>query len=223
MTVALTAAQVQANPTITLSLANRTDLSVTVGGVTKTFAAGSKVTDALTEFGITYGTEGTYAKQTVGGTSSYVAVSSSTALADNATYEFGYYKVTAASSVHISGTVNAAGAVIGSTTAKFSTVVAIDAASKGEYVAGDTAWYVKKDASLAVTVTNVDAGATDTALGSVAITVTNATADKTASSPATDANKVTLADGDAAGAKTLTVNITSFTNDAVITFTGTAT
>ena len=223
VTVALTAAQVQANPTITLSLADRTDLSVTVGGVTKTFAAGSKITDALTEFGITYGTEGTYAKKTVGGTSNYVAVSSSTPLVDNATYEFGYYKVTAANSVHISDTVNAAGAIIGSTTAKFSTVVAIDAASKGEYVVADTAWYVKKDASLAVTVTNVDAGATATALGSVAITVTNATADKTATSPATDANKVTLADGDAAGAKTLTVNITSFTDDAVITFTGTAT
>jgi hypothetical protein len=94
VTVALTADQVKSEPTVTLTLADRTSLSVTVGGVTKTFDAGSKITDALTAFGVTYGEEGTYAKQTVGTTDTYVAVSNSTALADGATYEFGYYKVT---------------------------------------------------------------------------------------------------------------------------------
>ena len=94
VTVALTQAQVVAGATITLTLNNKTGADITVGGVTKSFAAGATWNDVYTEFNIARGAEGNWAKVTKSGTSdAWADLSSAASLVDGATYEFGYYKV----------------------------------------------------------------------------------------------------------------------------------
>lgn len=150
-----------------------------------------------------------------------MAVNASTALVDGATYEFGYYKVTGAGGTNLLAA-STASAAITSTGAdlKFKIDVEIDAAAMGEYIADTTnAWFVKKNATLTVSIENATLGATGTGVGSVTITADNATANKTGG---TD-NKITVADSDAIGSKQLTITFTAFTDDTVITFTGAAT
>ncbi|MCI9295226.1 MAG: hypothetical protein HFF48_08370, partial [Lawsonibacter sp.] len=96
VTVTVTADEIKdaaGDITLTLALADRTDKTIEINGVKKTFAQSATWADVYAEYGIAHGTEGKFAKQTVGTNETWADLSSA-ALVDGASYELGYYKVT---------------------------------------------------------------------------------------------------------------------------------
>ena len=78
---------------LTLALADRTDKTIEINGVKKTFAEDATWADVYAEYGIAHGTEGTWAKQTVGATESWADLSDDDSIVDGASYELGYYQL----------------------------------------------------------------------------------------------------------------------------------
>ena len=98
VTVTVTADEIKSESakgdiTLTLALADRTDKTIKINGVEKPFAQSATWADVYAKYGIAHGTEGKFAKQTVGTTETWADLSSA-ALVDGTSYELGYYKVT---------------------------------------------------------------------------------------------------------------------------------
>ena len=96
VTVTLTASDIKGaagDIVLTLALADRTDKTIEINGVKKTFAEDATWADVYAEYGIAHGTEGTWAKQTVGATESWADLSDDDSIVDGASYELGYYQL----------------------------------------------------------------------------------------------------------------------------------
>ena len=92
-TVSLTADDVKTEPTVTLTVANRTGKTVTVGGTSYDLEGTDTFTVLAQKVGVVIGQTGTYVKDVT--TNSYDAFSGAATLIDDGhEYEFGYYKVT---------------------------------------------------------------------------------------------------------------------------------
>ena len=208
VTVALTQAQVVAGATITLTLANKTGADITVGGVTKSFAAGTTWNDVYTEFNIARGAEGNWAKVTKSGTpDAWADLSSAASLVDGATYEFGYYKVQYAANTNLA---------TDDTTEAWSL--------NGTAMTDATAAYAKKNDTITVVLTTgnttgIDLGAANTK-ATLAVTATGAASVVAAE---TTAYTPSVSGSGALGAGNTTYVLTGANNetfkDGVVTFT----
>ena len=124
VTVALTADDVKAEPTVTLSLTDRTGKTVTVGGTSYDLEGTDTFAVLAQKVGVVVGQTGTYVKDVTD--DDYQLYSGAAALIeDGHEYEFGYYAVTAPTAVTASGQTGAYSATVDKTHAKSGETVTV--------------------------------------------------------------------------------------------------